>query len=62
MKEQQYLDFDEMIKMKEKRRISRERGKNDKDVEKFKNRRVKQREIRKFSYDPNVNEDFYYED
>ncbi len=54
------LDFDEVMKQKEKRRISRERVKDAGENSKLDKKRHKKRSVvRKFKYDPDMDYDDY---
>lgn len=57
------VDFDEMMKKKEKRRTSRSKGKRTYDKTKIHASRTKVRNAKKISYDPYYDyENYYLED
>lgn len=62
MKDQYFSDFDEMMTMKEKRRNSRFKEREIHERSRFKSSKSKHRESKKFNYDPDLDEEYYYKE
>lgn len=61
MEKEQELDFESFMMMKEKRRVSRSKGKRTYEKTKIHNIKTKQRKLKKINYDPFIDEDYYEE-
>lgn len=53
-----YLDYEEMMLMKNKRRVSREKGKKSYDKINMNKKKGKQRNVKNISYNPSFDYDY----